>query len=77
MSNNHMFNEISREDRILWLKAMNQTVIDEGDEVLWLDWIMIGVPDGACEDDYEYIADDEELWSDCWDWFDDNIFYHA
>lgn len=62
------FNEVSREDRILWIKSMNTVILDDGDEALWWGWISI-VPDEPQEDDFEFIADTEELWDDCWNFF--------
>ena len=52
----------TKEQRIELLKGMNQYIIDLGDEEAWYDWIGVGVPDEATEDDYEFIADDIEAW---------------
>jgi len=67
------FNKITEEDRILWVKSMNEIIIDEGDEILWYRWISI-VPDEPQEDDFEFIANDEELWNDCWNFFEKYFF---
>ena len=62
------FNKVTREDRIGWIKSMYDVIIDDGDERIYMRWIMI-VPDEPQEDDFEFIADDEELWDDCWNFF--------
>ena len=62
------FNEVTREDRIGWIKSMHDVIVDDGDERIYMRWIMI-VPDEPQEDDFEFIADDEELWDDCWNFF--------
>ena len=62
------FNEVTREDRIGWIKSMHDVSVDDGDERIYMRWIMI-VPDEPQEDDFEFIADDEELWDDCWNFF--------
>jgi hypothetical protein len=51
---------MTREERIQYLKTMNDIIIDNGDEDIWETWIMLGVPDCPSEYDYEDIADDEE-----------------
>lgn len=53
-----------KQARIKLLKQMNQYIIDLGDEEVWLEWITEGVPDEASEDDYDYIAGDEDEWLD-------------
>lgn len=53
------------EKRIANLKAMNDYICNVvGDENIWIQWITYGVPDGATADDYEYIAEDDELYND-------------
>jgi hypothetical protein len=52
------------ECRVKLLKQMNDYVCNViGDEEAWSDWITIGVPDGATEDDYEFIAHDQDEWT--------------
>lgn len=70
------FNEVTREDRILWVESMHNFMVNEGDEDLYFGWILI-VPDCPQEDDFEFIAEDKELWDMCVDFFEKNIFYHA
>ena len=53
-----------KQARIKLLKQMNQYIIDLGDEEVWLEWITEGVPDEASEDDYDYIASNEDEWLD-------------
>ena len=45
------------------LGGMNAYVRDLGDEEAWDLWITI-MPDEATEDDLEYIANNQELWTD-------------
>ena len=51
---------MSREEIINDVKRMNEEIIDLGDELYWLDWITLGVPDEATEEDFEWYADDLE-----------------
>ena len=67
------FNKVTEEDRIIWIKAMNDVIIDDGDECIWIRWISI-VPDEPQEDDFEFIANNEELWNDCWNFFEKYFF---
>lgn len=67
------FNKVTEEDRIIWIKAMNDAIIDDGDEYIWIRWISI-VPDEPQEDDFEFIANNEELWNDCWNFFEKYFF---
>ena len=50
--------------RITLLKQMNEYIINLGDEEIWMHWIYVGVPDEPSEDDYEFIAENEEEWLD-------------
>ena len=43
------------ECRVKLLKQMNDYIINIGDEEIWGDWILAGVPDEATEDDYDFI----------------------
>jgi hypothetical protein len=51
---------MSREEIINDVKRMNEEIINLGDELYWLDWITLGVPDEATEEDFEWYADDLE-----------------
>lgn len=57
------FYETTREERIALAKEMNKDIINLGDELIWSDWIQLGIPDCAIEDDYEWFADDEWEWA--------------
>jgi len=50
--------------RIKMLKEMNKYIIEMGDEEIWMDWITLGVPDEPSEDDYEFIAENDNEWND-------------
>jgi hypothetical protein len=50
--------------RISIAKQMNKYIIDMGDEKIWMNWITVGVPDAPTEEDYEFIAENDEEWVD-------------
>jgi hypothetical protein len=50
--------------RITLLKQMNKYIIDMGDEQIWEHWITLGVPDAPTEEDYEFIAENDEEWAE-------------
>lgn len=52
-----------KDSRVKLLKAMDEIVVDINDENAYASWIVI-VPDQACDDDFEYIAEDQELCDD-------------
>lgn len=52
----------TKEQRIELLKGMNQYIIELGDEDIYDKWFGGGVPDGATDDDYEFIAGNIEEW---------------
>lgn len=58
------FYETTREERIEMAKAMDRDIINIGDELIWSDWIRLGIPDCADEEAYEWFADDEYEWKD-------------
>lgn len=64
MVNTRDFYETTRDERIALAKEMNKSIIDLGDELIWSDWIQLGIPDCAIEEDYEWFADDEWEWAD-------------
>ena len=47
------------------LKAMDEFVHSINNEELMEDWLSCGVPDEASEEDYPYIAGDEDLYRTC------------
>lgn len=54
-----------KELRIKLLKQMDEAIHNTGDEFIIMPWLSCGVPDGATQADFEDIAEDEELWTDC------------
>ena len=46
------------EERLNEVKRMDDEVRNFNDEDLIMRWLMVGVPDGASEDDYEWFAND-------------------
>lgn len=52
------------ESRITALKAMDNAVRGMNDEYAMDSWLMVGVPDEASEDDYEFIAENHEEYID-------------
>lgn len=51
------------QERIKLLKGMDSYICNEiGDEDIWETWIAVGVPDCATEEDYRFMAEDEETW---------------
>ena len=58
-----------KEMRIRQLKAMHELMCAANDETIYMSWIICGVPDCPTEDDFEYIAEDEESYNECFDLF--------
>lgn len=54
---------MSKEANIRLLKAMHEVVISMNDENAYERWILV-VPDEPTEDDFEYMANDDELMDD-------------
>ena len=52
------------ERRITVLKAMDEAVRGMNDEYAMDSWLMVGVPDEASEEDYEFIAENHEEYMD-------------
>ena len=45
------------------LKQMDKYICEVvGDEEIWEIWIALGVPDEATDEDYQYMAEDEDTW---------------
>lgn len=61
--NNEWKNHIM-ERRIAVLKAMDDAIRGMNDECVMDSWLMVGVPDEASEDDYEFIAENHEEYID-------------
>lgn len=58
-----------KETRIAQLKAMHELMTSANDEELYMTWITLGVPDCPSEDDFESIAEDDEMYNECFDLF--------
>ena len=56
------------EARLNQLKAMHSLMCEANDENIYMAWILV-MPDEPSEDDFQYIALDEELYNECWDRF--------
>ena len=52
--------------RMNLLGGMNAYILDnvQDEELIYDNWFVVGVPDGATEDDLQTIAEDDELWLD-------------
>lgn len=47
------------------LKAMHTLMCNSNDENIAMTWLAGGVPDAPHEDDFEFIANTEDLYNDC------------
>lgn len=61
--------ETTKEVRIKQLKAMHELMTLANDEEIYMAWITLGVPDCPMEDDFEYIAEDDESYNETCDLF--------
>ena len=50
--------------RLVVLKEMDNAVRGMNDEYAMDSWLMVGVPDEASEEDYEFIAENHEEYTD-------------
>ena len=55
--------------RIEQLEFMHRLMMKANDENLYMRWITIGPPDDPSEDDFEFIAENDERYSECCDLF--------
>ena len=62
-------NKITMEFRIAQLKAMHNVICKANDETLYMSWITCGVPDCPQDDDFEFIAEDDERYNETVDLF--------
>lgn len=62
-------NKIVKESRVAQLKAMHKLMCMANDEEIYMTWIMMGVPDEPQEDDFEWIAEDDQAYEECFDLF--------
>ena len=59
-----------RETRIRQLKAMHELMCCTNDEeIYYSSWITTGVPDCPMEEDFEWIAEDDQAYDECFDLF--------
>ena len=62
--------ETIRATRIRQLKAMHELMILANDEEeITMTWLTYGVPDCPTENDYEFIAEDDIAFDECFDLF--------
>lgn len=60
----------NKEERIADLKAMHRIIISCNDETYYWNWVSYGwIPDEPTEEDFEYVADNEEAWVETCDRF--------
>ena len=55
--------------RIEQLKHMHELMLLANDEEIYMTWIVLGVPDCPEEDDFEFIAEDDESYNETVDLF--------
>ena len=55
--------------RIEQLKAMHSLMQNANNEEIYMTWITLGVPDEPYEDDFVYIAEDDDAYNECFDLF--------
>lgn len=55
--------------RMEQLELMHQLMMKANDENLYMRWITIGPPDDPSEDDFEFIAENNERYNECCDLF--------
>lgn len=60
--------EHTRDARITQLKAMHTLMCEANDEYIYGTWIYL-VPDCPSDEDFEYIALDDEQYNECFDLF--------
>ena len=62
-------NEFTKKARMTQLKAMHELMINANNENIYMSWIITGVPDEPNEGDFEYIAEDDKAYNECFDLF--------
>lgn len=58
----------TKEARVVQLKAMHELMINANDENIYMTWIY-RMPDEPTEEDFEWIAEDDEEYKHCFDLF--------
>lgn len=61
--------KIKKEMRIAQLKAMHGVMLNANDEGIYMSWICGGVPDCPSEDDFEFMAEDDDCYNEACDLF--------
>lgn len=58
---------IDKNDRAKLGKQMDDYLRENisNEDFFWHIWATMGIPDGATEDDYKDLGDDDEFWTDC------------
>jgi len=56
------------ETRVEQLRAMHEIMCNANDENIYMTWIYV-MPDCATQEDFEYIAADDESYNECFDLF--------
>ena len=51
------------------LKLMHDLMLNANDEMIYMRWIELGVPDCPTDDDFESIAEDTETYNEIFDLF--------
>lgn len=54
--------------RIAQLKSMHELMCQANDEDIYMTWIYL-MPDEPSDEDFEYIASDDEAYNECFDLF--------
>jgi len=62
-------NKIIIDFRVAQLKAMHEVMKNANDENIYMSWVTYGVPDCPNEDDFEYIAEDNDSYNEICDLF--------
>lgn len=62
-------NDFVLQSRIEQLKTMHNMMTLSNNEELYYRWVVLGVPDCPSEDDYEFIAKDEDSYNESFDFF--------
>lgn len=70
---------IKRERRAELGKKMDNYLREniQDEEIFYGIWAMMGVPDGATEEDYDDLKDDDDFWTDCLEAFMRTILIDA
>lgn len=62
-------NKIIKDTRVTQLKAMHELMMSANDEEIYMSWSTLGVPDCPSENDFEFIAENDEAYNECFDLF--------